>query len=453
MIAPSLPFLVVILFVTQKQRPNNTSSTGKPKKSKQQDIDDADGVNATNRINDVNVDDIVEPTSTPIVSASPVPEQTKQTKQTQQGKSSNHNNNNNKKQQESHLNNNKQNQLTNEPSAQSENQHADNNQPNQPSQPSQSSQSSQSFIRTHIKATHNVFDVPYGTTTWQAFSHQPTTASAPPTRVSLVVPVVGRDHVKLIKPEQFRVQQCDQLITSHVINRITNHNNTYPTDPISTQPPISTISQRLPSLLPGLSIPSLRAISLDSTSRKVTLSLLFNSPDLLTWACTLFTKLNMEFKPTPSPTTNNFIGTVNIPYYIDSDVLQQHLGTHAPHVPIDIARHLNDMDVSCYRSTASFRCPSHMRHLLSCIPPWPGTPSDRAIEWSYIYIALSRSTPNKHVPHLLTTPTTHVPSDVPSPTKQMHVMPHIKIRQAVCYVVTPMAWTCPCSQPRLAPML
>ena len=197
-------------------------------------------------------------------------------------------------------------------------------------------------------ATHTVFDVPYGTLPWLAFSSLTTTASATPTRALIAVPVVGRGLVNITK---FNVSNCDALLTRHLIDRITQHNNNNPSNPISTNP---TSSHQLPLLLPGLSIPLLRASSIDTSSspKKVTISLSFNSPPDHFYACSLFTQLNIEHKSLPKLNPASLIGTVGIPHLIDNDSVQQHLNTHAPNLHIDIARELQDMDEVAHNNSS-----------------------------------------------------------------------------------------------------
>ena len=195
------------------------------------------------------------------------------------------------------------------------------------------------------------------------------------------------------------MSNCDALLTRHLIGRIIQHNTNNPSNPIPFNP---TSSHQLPLLLPGLSIPLLCASSLDTNSspKKITISLSFNSPSDFSHACSLFTQLNIEHKSLPKLNPASLIGTVRIPHAIDNDTVQQHLSTHAPNIRIDIARELQDMEeVTCHRTNASFRCPVSMIHSLSSIPPWPGTPSHRSIEWSYISRPFSTCTHCFHTGH------------------------------------------------------
>ena len=182
--------------------------------------------------------------------------------------------------------------------------------------------------------------------------------------------------------------------SSHLLNHISQHNHNNPSQSIPTPPQSCPPAQRLPFLLPGISMPSIRATSIDNTStpKHITLSLSFTNPSNQAQACELLKQLNIPITSQPPPNTNNFFGSVIIPHHIDNQDITNHLNTHAPLIPIDIARSLQDLDIPCHQTVAAFRCPASMLEQLLSIPPWPSTPSHRVIEWSFIYRPFSTCT-------------------------------------------------------------
>lgn len=227
---------------------------------------------------------------------------------------------------------------------------------------------------------HPTINVPFGTSLFHAFDGL-AALEAPilQDRCQATI-VVTNPHVTRMMFRALSVTDCSVALSEALVTQITQYNNAHPaSSPIQFYPhdPLSTLK--------GLILPKISSLHINKADKRVTLSLVFSSPETCQQARDLLDRIGIKSdSPRPTRPPPYSYGYISIPSHVTNEQIDSFLAEHG--VPsLQIARVMYPAPSNHIpQNRCPFRCFKTQREALRKTPALPGTPSSSIPEWKFL---------------------------------------------------------------------